>query len=165
MAAAAKVILIAEDNPDEVFIMSRVFGRCGLPFELRFVANGQEAINYLERKPPYESAEKYPCPSVIVLDLKMPLVNGFEVLAWLKLQPELSRIPAVVHSSSAVREDRERAGQLGARDYYVKGSAPGELVTMFKTIAEKWLNGTAPSTGAGFEWLDGPGLTTLEMRP
>jgi len=139
MASGEKVILIAEDSPDEVLIMKCVFAKTNLPFELRFVANGQEAIDYLERKAPYESADKSPKPSVMILDLKMPLMDGFEVLAWLKLQPAFGDIPTVVHSSSSMLEDRERAKQLGARAYYVKGSGPGELMEMFKAVGEKWL--------------------------
>ena len=138
----SKIVLIAEDNPDEVFLMSRVFARTGLPFELRFVTNGQQAIDYLEGKPPFDKAGESPRPSAIILDLKMPGVDGFEVLTWLRLRPELSRIPAVVHSSSGIREDRERARELGALDYYVKGSGPSELMAMFRAVSDRWLKGS-----------------------
>ena len=146
MTSPAKVILIAEDSADEVILMSRIFAATRLPFELRFVRDGHEAIEYLERRPPYDSAEECPLPSVIIVDLKMPLLDGFDLLAWLKVQPVLREIPTVVHTSSTIREDRERARHLGARDYFVKGSGPGELAVMFKAIGDKWLGGASTPT-------------------
>jgi CheY-like chemotaxis protein len=145
--AESKTILIAEDTPDEVFLMRRVFAQTGLRCELRFVSNGQEAIDYLERKPPYNEPAQSPLPSAIILDLKMPLLDGFEVLAWLKLQPTLSSIPTVVHTSSAMLRDRERAKRLGARDYFVKGTGLGDLMMMFNAVADRWLNPTAGEPG------------------
>ena len=136
MPDTLKTVLIAEDNGDEVFLMRRAFSKTALPFQLRFVPNGQEAIDYLERKPPYNNSDTFPMPQAVVLDLNMPLVNGLEVLAWLKVHPTLSALPVVIHTSSALDSDRERAGRLGAHAYCVKGPMSDDLMDLFNTVAD-----------------------------
>ena len=133
-------ILIAEDSPDEVFLLRHAFKRSGLTLDLQFVKNGQEAMDYLERKPPYDDPEKFPFPTALVLDIKMPLVTGLEVLARLKDDPTLSYIPAVIHSSSAHENDRAQAARLGARAYYVKSAHLEDSIAMFRSVAEKFVS-------------------------
>jgi CheY-like chemotaxis protein len=136
MADCLKTVLIAEDSSDEVFLMRRAFAKTLLPFQLRFVPNGREAIDYLERKPPYGDFDMYPPPSAVVLDLNMPAVGGFEVLAWMQAHPGLHTLPTFIHTSSELDSDRDRAMQLGARAYWVKSSVANELIRLFYAIAE-----------------------------
>jgi CheY-like chemotaxis protein len=133
-----KTILIAEDNSDDAFFMRRAFSKTGLPHQLRFVPTGQAAVDYLQGKPPYDNTESFPTPSALVLDVRMPLSNGFEVLEWLKSQPAFHQLPVVVHTTSGLEADRAQAIKLGASAYYVKGS-PADLTAMFEAINEKWL--------------------------
>src|SRR3954468_19607895 len=98
MSAMTKTtILIAEDSLDDIFCMRRALAKAGLPLQVRFVPNGQEAIDYLKGSPPYHDRETFPLPKAVVLDLKMPLRDGFEVLVWVKPQPALKHMPAVIH--------------------------------------------------------------------
>ena len=85
------------------------------------VNDGEEAIKYLEGRDPYSDRNKYPMPQVILLDLKMPRMNGFQFLEWLrKSSLHLRLIPVVIMSSSALPTDVEKAYALGANSYMVK---------------------------------------------
>jgi len=85
--------------------------RAGLDCSLEAVPDGEKAIDYLE---------KNPRPDLLLLDLKMPKVNGFEVLQWIQHTPSMKGLPVVVISSSDLLVDKERAKELGATDYFVK---------------------------------------------
>jgi CheY-like chemotaxis protein len=87
------------------------------------------AVKYLNGDPPYNDRATYPLPGVILLDLRMPRVDGFEVLAWLQQHPDIAaHIPVVVLSGSFLAEDVRRARQLGAASYEVKPLAFQELI-------------------------------------
>jgi len=146
-ASLQKTILIAEDSPDDVFLLCRAYSKTGLPYDLRFVRNGQEAIDYLEGNAPFDR-QSHPLPAAIILDNQMPLLTGLEVLAWLKLQPTLSHIPAVVHSSSILDIDRNKAGDL-ARRYFVKTPSQDDRIAMFQSIAVSFITDSeAPAAAA-----------------
>lgn len=132
-------ILVAEDDADETFLLNFAFSKSGVNAQLRFVHNGHEAIAYLEGHAPYDNPELYPRPNLLILDLKMPLLGGFEVLKWLQAQPKLKTLPVVVHSGSDMEKDKERAAKLGASAYYVKGFAPTDSVQLFQEVNERWL--------------------------
>src|SRR3954470_23476844 len=103
MSAMTKTtILIAEDSLDDIFCMRRALAKAGLPLQVRFVPNGQEAIDYLKGSPPYHDRQTFPLPQAVVLDLKIPLRDGLEALAGENPQPALKHLPAVIHSTSAL---------------------------------------------------------------
>jgi CheY-like chemotaxis protein len=114
--------LLVEDDPNDVLMLEMEFRRAPLRIRLIAVEDGGEAINYLQGAGPYEDRGKYPIPDVILLDLKMPRINGFEFLKWLRSRNNKHHrfIPVVVMSSSAMREDVDRAYALGANSYLVK---------------------------------------------
>jgi len=105
-------ILVADDSPEDRFLLGRAFARSGFGDVVSMVENGEAAIDYLSQKP---------CPDLLLLDLKMPKVDGFDVLAWLQATPRLRELPVVVLSSSILPEDEAQAKALGAKDYLVKG--------------------------------------------
>ncbi len=98
------------------------FGHATVPIRLDVVEDGGEAIRYLEGSGCFADRERYPVPNVILLDLKMPRINGFEFLEWLRSKSprEYRFIPVVVMSSSALKADVDRAYSLGANSYLVK---------------------------------------------
>jgi CheY-like chemotaxis protein len=132
-------ILVAEDEETDVLLLRYAIRRVGLPHQLIVAQDGQEAIDYLSGEAPYSDRTLHPLPALVLLDLKMPRLTGFDVLAWLQGRPELKKLPAVVLTSSADEADRLRAQQLGAAEYRVK---PGDLPGLMKVIQElhtRWL--------------------------
>jgi CheY-like chemotaxis protein len=136
------VILVAEDDANDVFFLRRAFQKAGIKCQIFDVSNGQEAIAYLLGTPPYLKRSDFPVPQLLLLDLKMPLLNGFDLLDWLKTQPELSDLPALVLSSSAHEEDVSRAQSLGAREYHVKPSDLAQLTELARQLGARWLRQT-----------------------
>jgi CheY-like chemotaxis protein len=113
-------ILLVEDNDDDVFFMRHALQKAKVGLPVQVVPNGQAALDYLSGEGKYSDREKYPLPTLIFLDLKMPYVNGFEVLAWMQRQVFTPEIQVVVLTSSPEDRDRQRAKELGARAYLVK---------------------------------------------
>lgn len=133
------LILLAEDDANDVFFLRRAFQKAEIRCRILDVPNGQEAIRYLEGEQPYHDPQEFPKPSLLLLDLKMPLVNGFELLEWLRMQGKFEQLPALVLSSSAHEGDMIRSRELGAREYHVKPSSLSQLTELVQEIATKWL--------------------------
>lgn len=132
-------ILLVEDEPDDIFLLQRAFGRLNLPHSLQVIEDGEAAIAYLSRQEPYADAERYPFPTLILLDLKLPRLSGFEVLAWLRQQPELRRLLVVVLTSSQETLDINRAYDLGANSYLVKPVDFSVFLEMVRSLELYWL--------------------------
>src|SRR5438552_18695144 len=96
-------ILLAEDDKDEVFLMRRGLEKAGVPNPLFVVENGREVIDYLAGNGQFSSREKYPLPGLMLLDLKMPWMDGFDVLAWLRTKKQFDTLPVVVLTSSKLQ--------------------------------------------------------------
>ena len=116
----AGVILHVEDDENDAFFVEHAFALAKLDVTLRQVRNGQEAVDYLEGTGPYCDRRAFPPPELLLLDLKMPVLNGFEVLAWVRSQPSFRTLPVFVLSSSEYEEDQQRAKQMGATGYVIK---------------------------------------------
>src|ERR1041385_8319073 len=115
-----KFILLAEDDINDVLLLERAFEKAGLRPSLRVVNDGEAAIEYLSGRGIYADRERFPVPFLLLLDLKMPGTDGFEVLQWLRNDPELKRLLVVVLTSSNLQADVDRAYELGANSYLVK---------------------------------------------
>src|ERR1051326_1934837 len=118
--ARSLTILFAEDDPDDVVFMRRALQKAGLRYNLVHVPNGEVAVDYLHGDGPYRDRAQYPFPDLLLLDLKMPMMDGFDVLAWLREQPRAKELPVVVLSGSNQDRDIELAREMGAADYQVK---------------------------------------------
>ena len=132
------VLLVAEDNEMDALLLERAVGKAGMPFQMLRVEDGNALIAYLRGDGVYADRKQYPWPKVVLIDLKMPNVDGFGVLTWLRSNVDLPRIPAVVFSSSALTRDVERAYTLGANSYVVKPTAPENLESMVKALHKWW---------------------------
>jgi len=132
-------ILVAEDEDVDVFLLRRAFRRAGLSHNLMHVPDGEKTIQYLTGRPPFDDRVKYPFPQLLLLDLKMPKLNGFDVLAWLAGRPDMHDLPAVVLSSSPLESDVKMAEKLGARQFLTKPNDLDEMIAIVKNISERWL--------------------------
>lgn len=133
-------ILLAEDDENDIFLLRRAFDRAGIPNPLLVVRNGQEAVDYLAGGGEYAQRDKYPLPGLLLLDLKMPWMDGFDVLKWLRGQPQFDTLPVVVFTSSKLQEDVDKSRQLGIYDYRVKPHAFDDLVRVLDDVRKCWLD-------------------------
>ena len=116
-----RIFLLVEDNPEDAFLMEIELTR--MPgCRLCILKDGQQAVDYIEGRPPYHDRREFPLPDLILLDLKMPRLNGFEVLKWLRNRPrdDVAAIPVIIISSSDSKEDVKEAYKLGANFYLGK---------------------------------------------
>lgn len=140
MKAQHATVLLADDDPNDIFLMRRAFKRSGSPHLLQVVPNGDEVINYLSGSGRYLDRSLYPFPSLVLLDVKMPRKNGLEVLEWMRSQPYIRRVPVVVLTSSRQPVDVNRAYELGANSYMVKPVTFDRLLEMVCTLNHYWLS-------------------------
>lgn len=132
-------ILLAEDNPQDVFLTRRAFRKAGVLADLQVVTNGEDALTFI-RNYNAESSGTEP-PRLLILDLRLPRFSGHEILEWLQ-QHEVSAVPAVVLSTSRESSDIDKAMQLGARRYLCKPLDPAALVGVLNDLGMADLLGT-----------------------
>jgi CheY-like chemotaxis protein len=125
------VILLVEDNEDDIFFMQRAFEDARLTNPLHIVMDGRQAIEYLEGRNAFADRATHPFPDFVFLDLKLPFVDGFDVLAWLRQEKE-SSLPVAILSSSPEEVDMRRARELGANCYLLKPPDISMLVSCWK---------------------------------
>jgi CheY-like chemotaxis protein len=140
-------LLLVEDNEDDAFLMKRSLKAADVAQPLHVAKDGQQAIDYLAGRGAYADRERYPLPSVVFLDLKLPFKSGHEVLAWIRNQRELAQIVVVVLSSSNQPSDVEEAYRLGANSYVVKPAATEQLVAWAAAFKRYWIDFNQTSAG------------------
>ncbi len=145
-----QTILLAEDNPDDILLIRMAFNRAGFPNPLEVVRNGAEAIQYLKGQGRYANRELFPIPAVILLDLNMPIMSGFEVLTWLRQRPEWKCLPVVVLTTSFYGPDIEKAYDLGANSFVTKSVELEEFVGTVRQLCKFWLHDTRLPTPGPF---------------
>ena len=119
MSNEGTIFLLVEDNEDDAYFMQRAFKEAGIKNALFTVTNGEEAIEYIGGRGAFSDRQKYPLPDFIFLDLKMPGLDGFEVLSWLRREQK-SLVRVAMLTSSPEEIDRKRARELGADCYLLK---------------------------------------------
>jgi CheY-like chemotaxis protein len=139
MSDSRRPILAAEDEESDRMILTLAFKRAQLPQPLVIVPDGEEVVNYLTGKERYADRTAFPLPALVVLDLKMPRMDGFDVLEWLAKQSDYKDLPAVVLSSSSSNADMQKARELGAKDYFVKPHSFDELIKILHEMQSRWL--------------------------
>lgn len=145
MSTLHRPILAAEDEETDRLILKLACGRAKLPHPLVTVCDGKECVDYLSGAGAFADRAIHPLPALLLLDLKMPQMTGFEVLDWLATQTNLKDLPAIVLSSSSSESDIQKAYALGARDYLVKPHAISDLTRILCDLQRRWLSGSATS--------------------
>lgn len=134
-----RVILHAEDEPAHAEIVRIALQRTIGDVQLHQVNDGRAALDYLYRREPYEDPAVSPQPDLILLDLRMPHVSGFDVLDAVKKDPALQMTPVVVLTTSDIEEDRSKARTCGADGYLTKPVDFRKFVDMMNELCTTWL--------------------------
>ena len=154
MTLQRKILLVEDDSADALLIR-RALEKTGVDFTLSRLKHGDEAIDFLRGAPPFTDRESQPLPDVILLDIKLPRRSGFEVLQWIRSQPEdLSRIPVVMLTASRHMVDVNRAYDLRANGYMTKPETAHQLQEMMQDFKKYWLR-----------WNEQPELQVNARRP
>ena len=147
--ASKPLILLAEDDPDDVLLMRLAIQKAAFANPFFIARDGQEVVDYLAGEDPYSDRTRYPFPSLLLLDIKMPRLNGFEVLSWLQQRPEFDHLPIVMLSGSTLDTDMQKAKELGADDYRVKPLGIPALVQILHDLQARWLDGPSKPASDG----------------
>jgi CheY-like chemotaxis protein len=137
--ATNRTVLLIEDNKDDVFLMQRALQGARIVNPIVVVETGQEAMDYLAGIGRFADRERYPLPTVVFLDLKLPFVYGHEVLAWIRRQKQFESLIVIVLTSSNEASDLSRCYSLGANSYLVKPPTAEQLEAMAKAFKWQWL--------------------------
>ena len=139
MPIAPRTILLVEDNPDDEELTLRALARNNIGNQVVVVRDGQDAIDWLEATGPYASRDVNDVPALVLLDLKLPKIDGLEVLRRLRANPRTAIVPVVILTSS--KEDRDRASgyQGGANSYVQKPVDFSSFVDAVRQLGMYWL--------------------------
>lgn len=132
------LILIADDDADDRMFVEQALRQTGYSHEIRTVEDGEDLLNYLQHKGPY-SETNAPRPTLLILDLNMPRMNGFQALKIIKDDVALRRLPVVVMSTSTADEDILRSYDLGVNSFVIKPFHYNRLVEVISALKTYWL--------------------------
>ncbi len=139
MGADSKCILLVEDDQNDVFFLEYAFESAGINNPIRVVTDGQQAIDYLQGRGRFSDRAIHPMPSLVLLDLKLPVKMGFDVLKWMRQQTRFQTLPVIVLTSSSDILDVDEAYRLGARSYIVKPVSVDKRLGLANAIKKYWL--------------------------
>jgi len=163
------VILLIDDSENDSMLLDYAFKKAGLAHPLRVVRDGVDAISYLLGRGAFSDRVEYPLPDILLIDLNMPRLNGLELLAWLKTQPDLQHLTVVVLTGSARKEEINIAYQMGAKSYLVKPSQSQTMQRLIDSFFQYWVvhnhpPDPAPSADLPPESARTLGRNSLESR-
>jgi CheY-like chemotaxis protein len=141
-----KNVLVADDSEVDFLFLQRAFSMAGLSHVLLRVRDGKQALLYLRGEEPFEDRQRWPFPDLLVLDGKMPVTSGLEVLEHLRDSADV-HVPAVVLSGSISPGDAQAALELGAAEYLSKPDSISELILLAQTIHYRWLSSPCAARG------------------
>ena len=135
-------ILLVEDNDEDVFLLRRALRKASVSCSLQVATDGEEAIDYLAGRGVFADRSSHPLPSLVLLDLKLPYVNGFEVLAWITTQSAYKDLRVIILTSSGEEPDRAKAELFGIREYFLKPPT-AELIARVAQAVQAITSGAA----------------------
>jgi CheY-like chemotaxis protein len=131
-------ILLVDDSENDTDLLRAAFTKAAFHPVLREIRNGREAIAYLQGDAPYANRNEFPLPTLMLVDLNMPVMDGLAVLAWARGHPRFKRLPIMVLTASMRVQDIDRAFDLGVNSFLVKPSTLEELVAMVRCLRD-WI--------------------------
>ena len=139
MITDRSTVLLAEDDPDDVLLTQIAFERARLANPLQVVRDGEEAIAYLSGEGAFADRDRFPMPILLLLDLNMPKMDGFQVLDWLRADPLLRQLPVAIMTSSDHDPHISRAYELGADSYLIKPPDATAMLNLVQRLHAYWL--------------------------
>lgn len=133
------VILLIEDSESDTEILRQAFAKAGMRRPLQIVRDGVDAMSYLLGRGEFADRERYPMPSILLIDINLPRLSGLELLTWLRTQPEFSHLMVIVLTGSARIEAINHAYHMGAHSYLVKPVAHDELSELVRCFYQYWV--------------------------
>src|SRR3954466_12110915 len=133
-----KVVLIVDDEESDRTLLALMLGKVGVANRIAFVADGLQAIQYLKGDPPYADRTKHCFPSVMFLDLKLPVINGWGVLEWVKEMSFKGKMRIFAYSELGNVAEVKRIYNLGADSYLKKPATGSELRSLIQHFGEAW---------------------------
>jgi CheY-like chemotaxis protein len=152
LTSMSPTILLVEDEESDIFFLKKAFAKAGLNNPVQVATDGQQAIDYLKGFGQFADRQAFPLPYLVLLDLKLPLIMGLDILKWLREQPQFTSTVVVVLTSSVDERDVETAYALGANAYLVKPADATKLGAIAQSIKDFWFtqNRPAPTRAGNF---------------
>jgi len=138
------ILLYIEDEENDVFFMKHAFKINNTQLVVHSVADGPSAIAYFGGAGEYADRASFPLPLVVLLDINLPGCSGFEVLKWLRGEPQFEDLPVVMFSSSPRPEDKKKAHALGANDFMEKPVSGLDFVAVAADLHHRWMANCRP---------------------
>lgn len=132
-------LLLVEDEKNDIFFFKRILTSEQITNPLHVAEDGQQAIDYLDGIAQFADRAQFPLPGLVLLDLKLPVKSGLQVLEWIRKQPRLETLLVIILSSSSEESDINAAYRLGANSFLVKPCGHNELRELVKMIRTYWL--------------------------
>ena len=139
MLSPQKTVLFVDDNPDDRFLFERAWRGAGIGNPLRVLDDGRKALDYLFGSGEHGDRTRSPLPGLVLLDIKMPGLSGFDVLGRVRQHEKLRCLPVLMLSASTAPKDVEEAYRLGANGFFVKPSSIQDLVELLTAVKRCWL--------------------------
>jgi two-component system, response regulator len=139
------VFLVAEDNPNDLELLMHSVRKSRLLVNVQVAGDGEETIEYLSGKGKFEDRSAHPFPDVVVLDLKMPRMDGLQVLRWLRQHRQFADLPTIMLSGSGLEKDVQEAYRLGVSTYFTKPYNLQQLCEVVRVMIDYWSRSERPS--------------------
>jgi CheY-like chemotaxis protein len=133
-------VLYVEDEENDVTLLQYAWKEALIKERLDVVKNGKEALNYFQRQTSRDGRFEFSACGLVLLDLNLPLLSGFEILAWIRKHELLKRLPVIILTSSNQNHDIQLAYELGANAYLIKPSSLDALVELLWSVKNFWLD-------------------------
>ena len=150
MPGGGQTMLLVEDVPEDIELAAQALRICGHADKIRVVRDGPEALDYLFAEGEYAGRDRSLQPTVVLLELNLPRLSGFDVLARAHSDPRTFRTPIVIHTGSQEDFDINRAYELGASSYVLKQRNFAGYCAALKIVADYWLQVNVPPVSPRF---------------